>query len=163
VKSGAKLVVVLAVIFIPVIAFTIISIGSQLPRTASVQSSLLQCVEGCPSPQIWVGNVTGWSKVTLDISPSPKEAVCLQTASGNLTIECSRYVVLSNDSVHWTIAKVIGPQTVCYGGGLNCVCCLHDYIEFPVYQPLTITFPVEGKYVGITGQNGTTVSIVGSR
>ncbi len=155
--------IVITVIFVPAIALAIVSIGSQLPQTARVQSTLRQCVEGCPSPQIWVGNVTGWPKVTVEISPSQGEAGCLQTASGNVTIECSRYVVLSNDSVHWTIARVSGPQTVCYGGGLNCVCCLHDYIEFPVYQPLTITFPAEARYVGITGQNGTTVSIVASR
>ncbi len=162
-KSGAKLVVVLVVVFVPAIAFAITSIASRLPETARVQSALRECVEGCPSAEIWVANVTGWSRVTIEVSPSPKETSCLQTASGNATLQCSRYVELSNDSVHWTIARVNGPQTVCYGGGLNCVCCLHDYIEFPVYQPLTLTFAIESKYVGVTGQNGTGISVVVSR
>lgn len=101
--------------------------------------------------------------MTVEISPSAKETSCLQTTSGNATLLCSRYIEFSDDGLHWTIARVNGPQTVCYGGGLNCVCCLHDYIEFPVYQPLTLTFAIESKYVGVTGQNGTGISVVVSR
>ncbi len=162
-KSGTKLVVVLVVLFVPAITFGVISIASRLPQTAKLQPALRNCAEGCPSAQIWVANVTGWSKVTVEISPSAKETSCLQTTSGNATLQCSRYIEFSDDGVHWTIARVSGPQTVCYGGGLNCVCCLRGYLEFPVYQPLTVAFAVESRYVGITGQNGTGISVVTSR
>src|SRR6058998_3913800 len=50
---------------------------------------------------------------------------------------------------------VIGVQTVCYGGGLNCVCCLHDFVQFPVFEPLAVTLGVQGRYLAITGQNDT--------
>ncbi len=162
-KSGMKLVIILVVVFVPLISLAIISINSQLPQTEEVPPAFLECLSGCPLSHIWVANVTGWNKLTVQITPSSIEANCLQTASGNITIRCTRYVEFSNDGQHWTPAKVTGTQTVCFGGGLNCICCLHDYITFPVYDPLTITFGIQGKYVGITGQSDTRVIVVASR
>jgi hypothetical protein len=162
VKSGSRLVVILLVIFVPVAAVALGSIASNLPRTKQLSSSFRECLNGCPTPLIWVTNVSGWSKITVQITPSSEEANCLRTVSGNATVGCTRYVEFSGDAVHWTIARVIGPQTVCYGGGLNCVCCLHNYIEFPVFEQLTVTFGVQGGYLAITGQNNTGVSVVAS-
>ncbi len=162
-KSGAKLVIIIAVILLPVIALAISSIASQIPHTGKLSVTFTECVAGCPLAHVWVANATGWNRLTLQITPSSNEANCLQTASGNITIKCSRYVEFSNDGQHWTPAKVTGTQTVCFGGGLNCICCLHDYITFPVYDPLTITFGIQGKYVGITGQSDTRVMVVASR
>ena len=155
--------IVLVILFVPLISLAIISIASQLPQAKEFSPAFLECVNGCPHPRIWVANVLGWNKLTMQITPSSKEASCVQTASGNITIQCSRYVEFSNDGQHWTLAKVIGTQTVCYGGGLNCICCLRDYITFPVFDPLTLTFGIQGKYVGVTGQSDTGVKFVASR
>jgi len=160
VKSGSRLVIILVIIFVPVLAIALSSIASHLPRTEELSPSLHGCLDGCPAPLIWVANVSGWSRITVQIIPSSEEANCLRTASGNATAGCTRYVEFSGDAVHWSLARVIGVQTVCYGGGLNCVCCLHDYIEFPVFEPLTVTLGVQGRYIAITGQNGTSVSVV---
>ena len=160
VKSGSRVVVVLLVIFAPVAALAVGSIAFSLPRTERLSPSFRECLEGCPTPLIWVANVSGWSRITVQITPSSEEANCLRTASGNATAGCTRYVEFSGDGLHWSLARVIGLQTVCYGGGLNCVCCLHDYIEFPVFEPLTVTLGVQGRYIAITGQNGTSVSVV---
>jgi hypothetical protein len=162
VKSGARLVIILLVISVPVAALAVESIASNLPRTKALSPSFGRCLDGCPTPLIWVANVSGWSKVTVQITPSSEEVNCRRTASGNATVGCTRYVEFSGDAVHWSLARVSSPQTVCYGGGLNCVCCLHDYIEFPVFEPLTVTFGVQGRYLAITGQNGTSVSVVAS-
>ena len=159
-KSGARLVIILVIIFVPVLVFAVSSIASHLPRTEELSTSLHGCLDGCPTPLIWVANVSGWSKVTVQVTPSSEEANCLRTASGNVTVACTRYGEFSGDALHWSLARVIGPQTVCYGGGLNCVCCLHDYIEFPVFEPLTVTLGVQGRYIAITGQNDTSVSVV---
>ncbi len=158
-----KLVIILVVVFVPLISLAINSIASHLPQTEKVSPAFLECLNGCPLPRIWVANVSGWSKLTVQITPSSNEATCLQTASGNITIKCSRYVEFSDDGQHWTIARVTGTQTVCFGGGLNCICCLHDYITFPVYDPVTLTFGIQGKYFGITGQSDTGVKVVASR
>jgi len=162
VKSGSRLVVVLLVVFVPVAALAVVSIASNLPRTKELSPSFRECLDGCPTNLIWVANVSGWSKVTVQINPSSEEATCLRTASGNATLGCTRYVEFSGDAVHWSLARVTGLQTVCYGGGLNCVCCLHNYIEFPVFEPLTVTFGVQGMYLAITGQSDTGVSVVAS-
>ena len=156
------MVIILVIVFVPVVAFALSSIASHLPRTEALSPSLRGCLDGCPTPLIWVANVSGWSRITVQITPSSEEANCLRTASGNATAGCTRYVEFSGDAVHWSLARVIGVQTVCYGGGLNCVCCLHNYIEFPVFEPLAVTFGVQGMYLAITGQSDTGVSVVAS-
>jgi len=161
-KSGAKLVVLLIVIFVPVIALALNSIASRIPQTKQLALTYQACSEGCPSPHLWVANVSGWSRVTVQIVPSTEEGNCLRS-SANLTSECTRYVEFSDDGIHWSPARVFGPQTVCYGGGLNCICCLRDFIEFPVIDPLTLTLGTQGKFVAITGQNDTRIVLVASR
>ena len=161
-KSGSRLIVILLLVFVPVAALAIVSIASNLPRAKELSPSFRDCLDGCPTPLIWVANVSGWNKVTVQITPSSDEANCLRNASGNATLVCTRYVEFSGDAVHWSLARVIGVQTVCYGGGLNCVCCLHNYIAFPVFEPLTVTLGVQGRYLAITGQSNTGVSVVAS-
>ena len=161
-KSGSRLIVILLLVFVPVAALAIVSIASNLPRAKELSPSFRDCLDGCPTPLIWVANVSGWNKITIQITPSSDEANCLRTSSGNATVGCTRYVEFSGDAVHWSLARVIGVQTVCYGGGLNCVCCLHNYIAFPVFEPLTVTLGVQGRYLAITGQSNTGVSVVAS-
>jgi len=161
-KSGAKLVVILTLIFVPAIALAVNSIASQIPQTKEVVASYQACTEGCFSPYFWVANVSGWSRVTVRITPSSGEASCPRSGANPAT-ECTRYVEFSDDGIHWFLAEVKGPQTVCYGGGLNCVCCLNSFIQFPVFDPLTLTFATQGKLVAVTGQNDTRILLVASK